>query len=177
MMKPLFLIVGPSGSGKTTLAWNLFHKYELVPVVSYSTRPMRANEVDGRDHNFISNAEFNQLKNLVAYTEFNDHKYGVTEDMINNCDTYVIDPAGVSYLKKHLKNRPIVVIGIEVSQIVCMRRMQQRGDSYDKVLSRISHDAQAFEHLSSYCDVMIDGTTDIETLTTNCYNVIKQFVS
>ena len=53
--KPIILaIVGESGSGKTHIAnWLGDHGY-CHTIVSPTTRPMRENETDGRDHVFVS---------------------------------------------------------------------------------------------------------------------------
>lgn len=157
-MKNLYLIVGPSGSGKTTLANNLKTWYHLNPVVSYTTRPMRENEKNGVDHWFVSDEEFDNLGEMVAFTEFNGYRYGVTRDIIDKSDTYVIDPAGVDYLKAHdIGPRKVVVIGILTNLLTCINHMRGRGDNDNMIHSRIRNDEKAFEDFSAYCDFMVDG--------------------
>jgi guanylate kinase len=54
-----FVLFGPSAGGKTTLKNELEAK-GCMPIISYTTRPPRKGEVDGRDYHFISNTTFLQ---------------------------------------------------------------------------------------------------------------------
>ena len=67
MTKPLYLFVGPSGSGKTTIVDKLECENRYKSIQSYTTRPQRHQNEYG--HIFISDEEFDQLTNIVAYTE------------------------------------------------------------------------------------------------------------
>lgn len=96
-MKNIYLIVGPSGSGKTMVANRLEEKYRLKQVLSYTERPPRFEGEGG--HTFVTPEEFDKLKNLCAYTVFDGHRYGVPAEMVEVSDIYVIDPAGVAYMK------------------------------------------------------------------------------
>lgn len=98
-MKNIYLIVGPSGSGKTMVANRLEEKYRLKQVLSYTERPPRFEGEGG--HTFVTPEEFDKLKNLCAYTVFDGHRYGVPAEMVEVSDIYVIDPAGVAYMKEH----------------------------------------------------------------------------
>ena len=57
---PLIIVISaPSGTGKTTIVKELINTNEnLIASVSYTTRKKRANEVDGKDYNFISSELF-----------------------------------------------------------------------------------------------------------------------
>ena len=59
----LFVIAAPSGAGKTTLVHaTVMNSPDLRFSISYTTRPQRSNEVDGRDYHFIDTAEFEKLR-------------------------------------------------------------------------------------------------------------------
>jgi guanylate kinase len=70
-MSIVFVISAPSGSGKTTLVNEL---RKIVPdlefSVSYTTRPPRGSEHNGRDYYFISREEFERM---LAKDEFLEH--------------------------------------------------------------------------------------------------------
>ena len=151
----IYCIVGPSGSGKTSLVDRLEDAYGFKPVNSYTTRPKR-NE-DEKGHIFLTPEEFGKLKNLCAYTQFNGYEYGVTEDMIDNCDIYIIDPAGVVFLQQSYKGKKgIIVIGLSVSPEVAKNRMRKRGDEDYAVASRLAHDEKAFKRMADVCNYLID---------------------
>ena len=69
--KPL-VIVGPSGAGKGTLIDFLTSKFPEAFgfSVSYTTRPMRPGEEDGKHYNFVTKEKFNEM---VANDEFIEH--------------------------------------------------------------------------------------------------------
>ncbi len=54
-MKSL-IVIGPSGVGKGTIISNLIDKYSDIFkfVMSYTTRPMRSNEINGVHYFFVS---------------------------------------------------------------------------------------------------------------------------
>jgi guanylate kinase len=66
----LFIISAPSGSGKTTLTNEIL---KLVPnlrfSVSYTTRPPRGSEINGRDYFFVSKSEFEKMLGENAFLE------------------------------------------------------------------------------------------------------------
>ena len=64
----LFIISAPSGSGKSTLVTQLRSLVEgLEFSISYTTRPARGSEEDGREYHFTSRAEFERM---IAAGEF-----------------------------------------------------------------------------------------------------------
>lgn len=150
-MKNIYLIVGRSGSGKTTITEALESKYSLKSIQSYTTRPKRNENETG--HIFVSDAEFDALTNMVAYTEFNKFRYCATTKQVETHDLYVIDPNGVKYFFDHYKgNKNAKVIYIDVSVLTCFDRMEKRGISNGKepimatveALDRISNDNHEF---------------------------------
>lgn len=70
----LVIVSSPSGAGKTTLTRRLLA--ELGPrlefSVSYTTRPIRPGEVDGRDYHFVTPARFEEM---VERGEFAEHAF------------------------------------------------------------------------------------------------------
>ena len=139
MNKPLLLFVGKSSSGKTTIANILEKEHGYKQVSSYTTRsPRYENEIG---HTFVSDEEFDNLGKLAAYTLYNGHKYGTTYKQIDECDIYVIDPAGVkTLLYNYNTDREIYVIYFDSSVYTRINRMIERGDSDTKILSRLLED-------------------------------------
>ena len=81
-MNNIIIISGPSGCGKSTLIHELLAEFpELNFSVSHTTRPMRKNEVHGRDYHFISEREFQKkLGNdqFIEWAEVHGHHYGTS---------------------------------------------------------------------------------------------------
>ncbi len=162
-MKNIYCIVGPSGCGKTTLTEALAEKYGYKVIESYTTRPPRYEGEKG--HIFVSPEEFKALGEMCAYTKFDGHEYGVTPDLIERNDLYVIDPAGIEYLRqKYNGEKGVKVIGITAPVDILIERMIVRGDSEDKIIKRLANDAEAFKHLDYITDAFVESDRPIEEL-------------
>lgn len=142
MNKPLYLFVGQSGSGKTTIVDKLECVYRYKNLQSYTTRKPRCENEYG--HIFISDEEFNNLENIVAYTEYNGYKYCATEELINEADLYVVDCDGVETLldKYSNHNRCICIFYLNTTVSERIDRMVERGDSDVAIVSRLKNDEE-----------------------------------
>jgi guanylate kinase len=69
----LFVVSAPSGTGKTTLVARLAERVPgLLLSRSYTSRPKRPGEIDGRDYTFITRAAFEQMIAAGAFLEWAD---------------------------------------------------------------------------------------------------------
>ena len=159
MLNNLYLIVGKSGSGKSTVVQKLCNMYNLSEVISYTTRPKRNNEKNGDTHIFVSQKEFDKIKNdLCAYTKFNGFEYGATNQMVNQNNFYVIDKKGIEYFKSHYNNhKSFKIIYIDVPEHECRIRMIKRGDSKSDVEKRIQNDRIEFAGIEKIVDITISN--------------------
>lgn len=146
-MNTIFLIIAPSGAGKTTLAGQLEKMYGLQSIQSYTTRPPRYDGETG--HIFVSDEEFDKLKDMVAYTEFCGHRYCATAEQVENNDLYVIDPKGAEYFRQaYHGDKQIKTIYIRSDASTRENRMTLRAEkggkphseAFDESLSRIKND-------------------------------------
>ncbi len=66
----LFVVSAPSGAGKTSLLKALIERTPaLVFSISYTTRPPRPGEVDGRDYHFIDRERFRAMRDAGEFLE------------------------------------------------------------------------------------------------------------
>lgn len=141
MNKPLYLFVGKSASGKTTVANMLEGIGKYKSVQSYTTREPRFDGETG--HIFVSNEQFNELKDIVAYNVYNNNQYGATKEQVDNSDIYVIDTPGVEMLlEKYETERKIVVLYFDASIRTRIDRMINRHDCDASIVSRIYNDEE-----------------------------------
>jgi len=71
MSGDLFVVVAPSGAGKTSLVNAVLRAEPGIRLsVSYTTRPPREGEVEGRDYHFVSRAAFEAM---IAAGDFLEH--------------------------------------------------------------------------------------------------------
>ena len=78
----LIVVSAPSGAGKTTLCQQAVRRLpDLVHSVSYTTRPPRPDECDGRDYHFVAEATFRRMVAEGAFAEWatvHGHLYGTS---------------------------------------------------------------------------------------------------
>ena len=99
--KKLLCIVGESGAGKTLASLHLKYKLGANVICSFTTRPPRETEVEGRDHHFVD--IFPPEDQLLAFTVFGQYKYYALKSQVYGPVTvYVIDEDGlVDLIKNH----------------------------------------------------------------------------
>lgn len=74
----LYCIMGKSGSGKDTILERLLHmRNDLTPIITYTTRPMRSGEKNGKEYYFVTPQVFEKLKNNNSVIEY--RKYNTTQ--------------------------------------------------------------------------------------------------
>ncbi len=70
-MNRIFYVIGKSATGKDTIYEKLLKKYPdiLKSLVLYTTRPKREGEVNGETYNFVTEAEYKDLKSKGSIIE------------------------------------------------------------------------------------------------------------
>lgn len=151
MVKKLFLIVGETASGKDSVVKRLEADGLGKAVVSFATRPMREGEENGREHWFVSQTEFNKIMegSVLAYTKIaqpngEGYEYCATLETLGDSNIYVIDPNGVSYMKKAFPNLKTCVIYIYASLEERLQRAQSRSDFDTAFRKRVEAEAEQF---------------------------------
>ena len=75
----MIILVGASATGKSVVAKQLYEKYNIKKVVTYTTRAMRDGEVNDVDYHFISKDDFiNKMNNnyFIETAQYHDNYYG-----------------------------------------------------------------------------------------------------
>lgn len=168
MNKPLFLFVGKSASGKTTIAEKLAGAHGYTQVYSYCTRKPRFSGEIG--HVFIDDNEFDNLGELVAYTEYNGFRYGTTAEQLDKCDIYVVDVPGVkTLLENYRTDRPIVIIYFYSTAYTRINRMLDRHDSDMAIISRLLQDEK--DNWYNQLDSLVWHYVNLDNKTVYLYQV------
>ena len=66
----LLVLSGPSGVGKTSIVHELLQRFDGVFSISATTRQAGPGEVDGRDYQFITESEFQNMINEDRFLEY-----------------------------------------------------------------------------------------------------------
>ena len=83
----LIVITAPSGAGKTTLVHAVRRlRPDLAFSVSYTTRPSREKEVEGKDYCFVSQEKFRDMlgeDEFLEWAEVFGHRYGTSRSAVD----------------------------------------------------------------------------------------------
>ena len=141
----IFIITAPSGTGKTTLLKPLMAADPRLQFsISYTTRPRRPSEVDGKDYFFVSPEEFRRLRDQGALAEWVEqfgYGYGTSRDWVLDMVRgggdliFDLDSRGARALKHEFLQGTLIFI-LPPSLTELERRLQGRGGLDPEELAR-----------------------------------------
>lgn len=178
----MFVLSSPSGAGKSTIAKKLLAaEPDLSMSISYTTRPPRAGEVDGRDYHFV---DLERFRAMVAAHEFLewahvfDHRYGTPRaDVFSVLGQgrdilFDIDWQGAQQLHQLAGGDVVRVFVLPPSMPELRRRLEARAtDSRDIIEARMSRAANEVSHWDGYDYVLVND--DVE----ECFASVKTILA
>jgi guanylate kinase len=161
----LYCLIGRSATGKSSVEKQL-RKYGLLPVVSYTTRPIRTGEVNGRDYNFVSDEEFNTMLNngdILEHAVYNNWNYGTAKSSIDlNKGSYIIvvNPEGFVQLQNAFGKEKVVGIFVWTPLWQLLRRSIYRQpnateDQLKEICRRFISDFDTFKDADDICSLKV----------------------
>lgn len=169
-MSIVFVISAPSGSGKTTLVNEL---RKVVPdlefSVSYTTRPPRGSEHNGRDYYFISREEFERMlakDEFLEHAEVFGHYYGTAKRFLREArarghDLLLdIDVQGARQIKEKLPEAVSIFI-LPPKKEELERRLRRRSEaeqvnSEEVIRRRLVTAAKEIEKYPEYDYILVN---------------------
>lgn len=150
-MHKRIILVGRAASGKDHIR-KKFEARGFRYAVSYTTRPPRAGEVDGKDYIFISEEVAQtmiQNDEFYEYVEFNGWLYGTPRQQFETDDVFIMTPTGLSHVDEVSRKQSFVIF-IDIAEDVRRQRMLARDMPGDSVERRLEADRLDFENFSNY---------------------------
>ena len=139
----LLVVSGPSGSGKSTLCRAAMTRLnDLEFSVSFTTRPPRKGEQEGRDYFFVDDARFDQMVEEGAFVEWaqvHNNKYGTSLAFIESRTkagasiVLDIDSQGARQIKDTFPNA-IFIFCVAPSRKCLENRLRGRNTDTSKVI-------------------------------------------
>ncbi len=174
----LFVLSSPSGAGKSTIAGKLMKaEAELAVSVSYTTRPIRPGEVDGRDYHFVSLDRFREMVDANEFLEWAhvfDHRYGTPKaDVFHMLGEgkdilFDIDWQGAQQLHQLAGGDVVRVFILPPSMPELRDRLERRAtDSQEVIDARMARAANEVSHWDGYDYVLVND--DVE----HCFTCVR----
>ena len=162
----LIVFAAPSGAGKSSLIKEIVSNNENIELsVSATTRTPREGETHGKDYFFISDKEFNDLKEKEAFIEsanVHGHQYGtlktfVEEKLENNISVVLdIDVQGFSQISESIKDIISIFI-IPPSLDELKKRLVLRGlDTEEVINKRLINAKKELKHAESFDHIVLN---------------------
>ena len=153
------ILVGKAASGKDHLRKVLEGRgYKFAQ--SYTTRPPRPGEIDGKDYYFITESQFDVMESsrqFYEFVEFNSWKYGTTNKQFNeSCDIFIMTPHGISLVSPEDRKSSFIIY-IDVEDSIRLERLSKREMPGDSIERRMIADTKDFFNFKDY-DIKITNS-------------------
>lgn len=135
----IFVVSGPSGSGKTTLRDELLKdgvlRKRLEKSVSFTTRPKRSGERDGREYFFITREKFLrnlEAKKILEWTKYLGYYYATSKEFVervlkrNKSILLCLDLKGAFKIKQLYPNNTVTIFIAPPSLAALRGRIEAR---------------------------------------------------
>lgn len=153
------VLCGKAASGKDHLRRRLQDK-GFKYGVSYTTRPPRPGEEEGRDYFFITEERFDSMRRdglWYEWVEFNGWYYGTTiEQFKETCNLFIMTPIGISGIKPE-DRQSTTVIWLDIDRETRVERLRGRDMPGDSMGRRLDADERDFAGFTDF-DVRITNT-------------------
>lgn len=132
----LYVLSGPSGVGKARVTQLLKDRKVVVPAVSHTTRPARANEVDGVHYHFVTREEFLAMVDkgvFLEYKEYNGNLYGTSRLAVHHAERsgipvlLEIEVNGAADVRRLMGDKVKMIFLLPPSAHELARRLASRG--------------------------------------------------
>jgi guanylate kinase len=166
-MSIVYIVSAPSGSGKSTLVNELFKMVRHLDFsISYTTRPPRGSEQNGKEYFFVSKEEF---ETMIAADEFLEYAtvfgnyYGTARRFLREAENRSndllldIDVQGASKIKKKIPDAVSIFI-LPPDREKLEWRLRTRGlDSEEVIRRRLDTARREIENYSKYDYILVNN--------------------
>ena len=156
----LFVISAPSGAGKSSLIQTIINNFKNIELsISATTRSPREGEVDGKHYFFVTENEFNSMKEDDAFIEYalvHNYQYGTLRKYIDEklskginviCD---IDVQGFKLIQRDgIDHTSIFIIPPSIEELE--KRLLKRGlDSVNVIGTRLKNAKEELQYAEEF---------------------------
>lgn len=178
----MFILSSPSGTGKTTIARRLLKEVGGIGMsVSFTTRPQRPGEVEGKDYFFVDQPTFDRMAadgEFLEWATVFGNSYGTPKAHIKaglkdgRDFLFDIDWQGTQQLYQRMEMDVVRVFLLPPSIAELEHRLRSRGtDSAEVIQGRMQRARDEISHWDGYDYVVINN--DIEECFAKVHTILE----
>ncbi len=163
----LFVVSAPSGGGKTSLCKEVIRRLpHFEHGVSFTTRPRRAGEIDGKDYHFISEEKFMSMveaDEFVEYAHVHGNYYGtsmnsIAETLARGKHLLIdIDVQGAKQIEERYGDEGVFIFILPPDFDLLRERLTTRQtDTQEEIERRLDKAKEEVLHYENYDYVVIN---------------------
>ena len=163
----MLVLSSPSGAGKTTISRHLLPGDDEINLsISVTTRPKRANEIEGVDYHFVDQPTFDQLViagELLEHATVFGHGYGTPRGPVEAAleagqdVLFDIDWQGTQQLAEKASKDLVRIFILPPSTTELERRLRTRAQDPEEVVQgRMAKAADEMSHWPEYDYIIVN---------------------
>lgn len=167
----MLVLSSPSGAGKSTIARNLLENDDEFSLsVSVTTRTRRGSEIDHVHYRFLTDVEFQRLRDtdaLLEWAEVHGNHYGTPREPVETAMAegrdmlFDIDWQGAAQLQEKMSADVVSVFILPPSLSELKSRLQRRAeDTVEVINTRLANSREEMGHWRDYDYVVINDDLD-----------------
>ena len=183
----LVLFCGPSGSGKTTIVQHLLKVFPQMRFsISATTRPMRANEMNGKDYHFLTPDEFRARIAAGDFLEweevYTDRFYGTLKEDVyailanDHVALFDVDVEGGLQIRKHFGKNLLDVFVMPPSVSDLRSRLVARAsETEDSLMKRLGKAEKEMQYAYRFNNIIVNAI--LQTACDEAVELVKKFLA
>jgi guanylate kinase len=168
----MLAISSPSGAGKSTIARTLLDKDKQVSLsVSVTTRQRRPSEIEGVHYHFVSQREFERLRDsdsLLEWAEVHGNFYGTPREPVETAMAegrdmlFDIDWQGAQQLQEKMPADVVSIFVLPPTMTELQSRLHRRAEDSEEVIAmRLANSRAEIGHWREYDYVIVNDDLNV----------------
>ncbi|MGL4199549.1 MAG: guanylate kinase [Allorhizobium sp.] len=163
----MLVISSPSGAGKSTIARTLMDRDQHISLsVSVTTRLRRQSEIEGVHYHFVSQREFERLRDsdsLLEWAEVHGNYYGTPREAVETAMgegrdmLFDIDWQGAQQLQEKMSADVVSIFILPPTMAELQSRLHRRAEDTEEVIqTRLNNSRAEIAHWREYDYVIVN---------------------
>lgn len=163
----MLVISSPSGAGKSTIARTLMDRDQQISLsVSVTTRPRRQSEIEGVHYHFVSQREFERLRDsdsLLEWAQVHGNYYGTPREAVETAMgegrdmLFDIDWQGAQQLQEKMSADVVSIFILPPTMAELQSRLHRRAEDAEEVIqTRLNNSRAEIAHWREYDYVIVN---------------------